>query len=939
MALAPSYTVGQIDEMCIRINQLAMEAAGNSFGSGLEEQKVADIVRLVQEVGEGVAWAYQQNKRGDFGEQFAQPFVDRKMQNVLKGLLLGRWDGVENTNKLRKDLQNRIAVQVLQTFHILLQATPEDSLLFCSLTAGYNLNEVITAQYEFKDSEDLLFLWMTLIKDIARMLNEDNIMLFFDPSSENPFPIFSEAAKYYQHPASQVRTHVQAMSLDILSKLTHGGIRSDPLFTTIMCECRILCTHVCCLLREFWRMVDDCITSGSIFLDPHERLSDGKQPQASRDFEGAKRGMRNAMSIQNDILLYLGDLLSNDIPELTEMTLEKLLRVALLPVLLRCMLRRVGHVDASPSAKEVLSPGAAAFLLFDGLITLRGSCPAVVHVIARLLLEGQLPQQAQQVVCAMAPRTPAQFLRDRAKYSRQASSRNWDRSISEDVPEDDIYDMPADLLPCMLKRSTIQDASMVPNELLDALLGTLQGLVPDQPLSRPSDPRKQRELKPYGIGAWFLGVLALLLQTVHSDQDIFLTSEVMLRLGNALCIIIAGTARTPWLITDTALRCLRELARAGDKVPGRAHSILAPSIKKMLLRPCADCLDNDLQAARNSPGHIGKLHGDEHAQGKEDIKMLESWLNEFQEGWIGHMEARDSPASSAFPPRPTDRGGDSAGAGGGGAAGARARQLELTLSRSPDRPDAPQGNQRLWRVILGARSIFPTKPLPHIMPGVDNVELEELARYQCGVPVHVGNMHRLRCVITCPRLLKEPVFLLPAQATMVLVKPDKNEPFRAVPLVVEPLRLVRLVGADNTPVAPLEPVMPPGANHENSQKSLKFQILSPSSPCLQTLHHPPPAAKPAAAPTPGTVAAAAAVAERDRLANSLGSAGGQERHSTDDVGEIHEKKEKMMAVLTFSDPRRQRIGYKLFAQARHFRILQMVGLVDTFLDDCRQSEL
>lgn len=936
MAMAASYTVGQIDEMCIRINHLAMEAARDSLGKGLEEQKVAEIVKLVQEVGEGVAWAYQQSKRGDFGEQFAQPFVDRKMQHVLKGLLLGRWEGVENPNKLRKDLQNRVAVQVLQTYHILLQATPAESLLFCSLTAGYNLNEVITAQYEFQENEDLLFLWMTLIKDIARMLNAENIMLFFDPSSESPFPVFSEAAKYYQHPASQVRTHVQAMSLDILSTLTHD--RSEPLFSTLMGECRMLCTHVCCLLREFWRMVDDCITSGSLFLDSYDHSPEGSQlkpllGQAKREFEGASRGMRSAMSIQNDILLYLGDLSSNEIPELTQIALEKLLRVALLPVLLRSLLRNVGHVDASPS-KEVLCPGAAAFLLFDCLVTLQGPCPAVVQVVARMLLENQIPEDAKKVVCSLAPRTPARFVRNRSKFSRQAFSSSWEKGVNEDMPDEKIYAMSDDLLPRMLKRGV----RLVPNDLHDALLGTLHGLVPETPPPRPGDVRHQGDAKPCGIGVWFLGVLAILLQTVHSD-DYFLTSDVMLRLGNALCMVIVATARTPWLITDAALRCLGELAKAGEKVPGRAHSILAPGIRKVLLRPCAERLYEHLQAARWGHSNSGKAPGGESEPAEEDIKMLEAWLHEFQEGWIGHMEAKDKPASTALSPHPAERGGDGTGGGGGGAALACTRQTELAASKAPDTPDAPQHDQRLWRVIFGVRSLFPARPLPQVMPGVDEVELEELGRYQCGVPVHIGSTNRLRCAATCPRLFREPVFMLPTQATLVLVKPDKHEPFRAVPLIVEPLRLVRLVGADNTPAAPLEPVLPPGGNHENSQKSLRYQILSPSSPCLQAVPQPTPPVKPAATPTPGTVAAAAAVAERDRLAGGLGGAGAPLGHSADDVGEHLEKKEKMVVTLTFGDARRQRVAYKVFSQARHFRTLRMAGLVEAFLDECRHADL
>lgn len=949
--MAASYTVGQIDEICVRINHLAIETR-HSLAKSHEEQVVLEIVKLVQEVGEGVAWAYQHNKRdrGDFGEQFAQPFVDRKMQNVLKGLLFGRdVSDAPSTKQLRKDLQNRIAVQVLQTFHILLQATPADSLLFCSLTAGYYLNEVITAEYDFKESEDLLYLWMTLIKDIAQMLNSENIMLFFDPSSDAPFPIFSEAAKYYQHPASQVRTHVQAMSLDILSKFTTDGIRFEPLFSTLMDECRILCTHVCCLLREFWRMVDECITNGSVFED--ERFPDGRQShhllpnvrERQTKLEGAKREMRNAMSIQNDILLYVGDLFCNEIQELNDIMQEKLLRVSLLPVLLRCMLRNIGHTDASSGNKEVVAPGTAAFLLFDALITLRGPCPAIAHVLAHMLLESHIPEEAQLVVQSCAPRTPAQFVQSRISYSRLGTIPSaWEKSSTDDISDYEIYSMPADLLPSMFELGE-SSVPVVTNDLLDAFIGSLHGLIPDEP-PRPSELRIQRDAKPYGIGVWFLGVLAILLQTVNSDHDFFLAADVVPRLGEALCTIIAATLKTPWLITDTAMRCLAELAKAGDKPPGRGHSILAQDIRKMLLVPCAERLYDEIQVARYGPGYASRAQGRENIQAhacKEEHK-LESWLHDFQEAWIGHMEAKDKPSSSGFPPPFMDPTRLCHASSGGGAVGSRARQRELSLSKTPEPQDAPQHSQRLWRVILGARSIFSTKPLPKLMPGVDEAELEELAKYQCGVPVHLGKMHRVRCSVSCSHISTDtvPVFMLPTQATLVLVKPDRSEPFWGVPVIVEPLRLVRLIGADSVPGPPLDPINAPGGNHEDPQRSLRFQVLSPSSPFFQAYLQPHlPAKLTAAAPTPGTVAAAAAAAERDRIAGSAGVSGVQDRCSHDDGCEAPDKKKSLLISLTFNDARRLRVGYKIFVQARQSRTMQMTEVLEEFLNDCRQSEL
>ncbi|CAJ1446624.1 unnamed protein product, partial [Effrenium voratum] len=72
------------------------------------------------------------------GEQFAQPFVDRRVRDRLRELLLTK--------------NPQLQAQVLQTIHILLAATPAESTLFCNLTAGWYLrrpkrgHRVVTSQ-------------------------------------------------------------------------------------------------------------------------------------------------------------------------------------------------------------------------------------------------------------------------------------------------------------------------------------------------------------------------------------------------------------------------------------------------------------------------------------------------------------------------------------------------------------------------------------------------------------------------------------------------------------------------------------------------------------------------------------------------------------------------------------------------------------------------
>eukprot|EP00913_Durusdinium_trenchii_P011775 g11061.t1 len=183
-----------MDDMCIQINKLGQELGRRRV---LSEEGISQAVDLVQKIGSCVACSYS-SQRGARGEEFAQPFIDRRVSERFRELLL--------TGNVR-----------LQIF-----SAAEESILFCNLTAGWYLNHVVTADYDFSKNEDLLHLWMTVVKDIALMMDGENMMLFFDPTSNWPFPIFSQSARFYHHPVAQVRTQVQATSLEIFTKLMPG---------------------------------------------------------------------------------------------------------------------------------------------------------------------------------------------------------------------------------------------------------------------------------------------------------------------------------------------------------------------------------------------------------------------------------------------------------------------------------------------------------------------------------------------------------------------------------------------------------------------------------------------------------------------------------------------------------------------------------------------
>jgi len=846
-------TVPQVDEMCIRIDQLAEQIAHPGFGFR-DEQVTSEVVQFIQRVGESIAWAYGQHNKPGLGEQFAQPFVDRRLRDVLKSLLTER-------KPLRRELQNRIAAQVLQTIHILLQATPTESTLFCNLTAGWYLNGVVAAPLDFRENEDLLPLWMTVVKDIATMLDRDNMMLFFDERGEKPFPIFTEAIRFYHHPVSQVRTHVQATSLEIFLKLRDENVWVEPIFQLVLRDAKLFFTHVSCLLRDFWKMADDAVRSGQ------------------------RRDVRSALYIQNDILMYVNDVFACEIPQLSEILQEKLLRFAVLPVLVRSVRAAALGAELQP-ARDTLAAPTAWYLLHDLLATLSNS--PVLAALSFALLRSQVPEEVLQLVVAPPPRTPTQYYATQASWgveTRPGPFVRGDTTTSDEA----LYAMPAVPLVAVLD-SRDRTRLLVQNRLLEFIDEKLKSLCngSEAEASAPS----------------MLGAVRLLLRALRAAREA-LDGGVAERLGTTLCDLLALHSRLQWATLEGALAALTELAAAADAPLGRARLILGPRLRERVLFPLAA----DLQAGSKQPSGA----------------LQDAWLLDFQEQWNGHKSAPTTDTEALQ----------------------RQRDI-LEQGALVDTNSAPEGRARCIRVLLGAWRLAIAfshqweDPRNERMPGLDEAEAEETGRFQPGVPVHIGKMNRVKCYVRRRGAEPEAVYLLPTQATFLLVRPDEQKPFWAVPVVAEPLRMLRLVPlpGEGGGGGPLEQInSPPGANGHEPPRVLNLEVFAPRSPLLRTM-----AATGAGGASPQTPL-------RDRMANSLGgvaTAWGP-NEPTDGLamsmpaamqapGTLGSPTNGSSLTLMFSDDRRRRLACKILAQARHAICQRMAEGINAFLVDI-QSDL
>ena len=96
------------------------------------------------------------------------------------------------------------------------------------------------------------------------------------------------------------------------------------------------------------------------------------------------------------------------------------------------------------------------------------------------------------------------------------------------------------------------------------------------------------------------------------------------------------------------------------------------------------------------------------------------------------------------------------------------------------------------------------------MPGKEEGELEEAARYRRGQTVYLGKMNRVRCHVSKDA---EALYLIPTIFTLLLVRPDAVKAFYGEVVVAEPLRLVRLRNDENSP-----------------EHLLRVELFSPSEP-------------------------------------------------------------------------------------------------------------
>lgn len=724
-------------------------------------------------------------------------------------------------------------------------------------------------------------------------------MLFYNPTTtENPFPVFSEAIRFYHHHSSQVRTVVQATSLEIFAKLRAEEFWQEPYFQRLLAE---FFTHVCCLLRDLWQMVDTNVRSRS------------------------RKEALAALRIQNDILMYVNDVFLCDIRPVSDIVQEKLLRFAVLPVLVQSILLRSEGCAAAGGEEFGLSTAVASYLLFDALTTLRNA--PVAAAVASAILRREAPEQELWLIAAPPPHTPRRYLALQAEWGSPCEPTRVGENV---VPDEALYQMPDTLLVVLLRSRKRHGTPTVRNCLLDSLEAELSSSGHSAAVGDEGGGSQA------AASSSLFGVVAVLLRTLRSVREA-LDDDVAGRLGAVLCGALSAHDQLKWVALECALNALKELALLADSPTGRARQVLGPHLEAEVLQPLAVQL---VKASGSSQ---------------------ERWLAEFEEQWAAHRSSPQELPGAAFLER---------------------ELLDLAASGvASEPPGVPEGRARCLRVLLAARRLNLSLQgdgqswNPDEKPELDDVEESEQARFQPGVSVYIGRVNRVKCVraLAAKGGGQEVLYLLLAQSLLVLVRPDEQKPFWAVPVIVEPLRAVKLLGlgqaiGSETPSGnklvggPLEQISAaPGANGDETQRALRMEVFSPCSPDLQrqlqlqlvagdgaSAFAPSPrgglSPLPGAAPLHGlldhmavTVPSAPLLAGSvdDRIAHSMPSGGMPALGAGAAAGSASRS---TPLVLLFADERRRRVACKIVVQARHGANQRMVSNLETFLQGVHDAK-
>jgi len=369
-----------------------------------DEQNRDTMVEVIRQITEALIWGEQNGHDHDFFDFFCE-------KNILADFV-----GVLGLARVPKTVK----VQLLQTLSMLVQNIRRDTSLYY-LFSNNHVNQLISTQFDWSD-EEILGYYISFLKSLALRLNGETIKFFFNERAQQ-FPLFVEAVRFFGHRDQMVRTAVRTTTLQVFSV-------EDPVMQRFVLE-RSSCTyfvHLACHLRELWVRLDQAAARAAPGLGSEQAVA----------------ALQDASEQQQDLLMYISDVLGFEQAPLSEALARRILRYALFPALMGSLLRAAGlglsSTGAAPdgaqfapaaagtgdaacgSAPEAcqLSPACALFVLHQVFDTC-GRSRVLMEPLAAALLQPRLPA-AYASYCLHAPAPPPTYRATNPDVSGPASS-------------------------------------------------------------------------------------------------------------------------------------------------------------------------------------------------------------------------------------------------------------------------------------------------------------------------------------------------------------------------------------------------------------------------------------------------------------------------------------------------------------------------------------
>lgn len=327
-ASKPKYSIEHLQQLYNKLQHIKDADADQSRES---------MVEVIREITEALIWGEQNDHDHNFFDFFCEKNILADFVNVLG----------------KSYIPKTVKVQLLQTLSMLVQNIRRETSLYYLFSNNY-VNQLISTQFDWSD-EEILGYYISFLKSLALRLNFETIKFFFNERAEQ-FPLYVEAVRFCGHRDNMVRTAVRTLTLQVF------GIQ-DPAMQKFVLErsSQTYFVHLACYWRELW-----------VQLDAAARAA------AASSNDQSLSTIQELNEQQQDLLIYLADVLELENAALREALADRLLHYALLPVLIGSLIPLPEGESAESSSetngaseKLTVSPTCALFILHQVFDTFR----------------------------------------------------------------------------------------------------------------------------------------------------------------------------------------------------------------------------------------------------------------------------------------------------------------------------------------------------------------------------------------------------------------------------------------------------------------------------------------------------------------------------------------------------------------------------------------